>query len=325
MKSTKILAAVISVVMLMTVLAIFPAAEPKYQSWALNPETFATKVTDGPYTFGSVAGDNGAGQIAGDNFIPATLNANGPQLDTADGKVLFRKVNGAMCMSIYAGGVGTGYTTAIVFTAPVKGTYTFYANFHKWGGNSTTETGLAIPQKSKYVCPAIFSENDVKKEATVTIELEAGEKAALFTRGWGNQNITINSFSVVLGDATNVTKDNFTSADDAISFFSAEGGAFTFPNNGDANFVCDYNKDTVEAELVASKGASAVTISRAEGLGKTANPLVSSLRTISSPTRQTEDGSLSSTPLLLAEPSISPLSAQCLIPMELMRLRNIRT
>ena len=176
MKNTKILAVIMSVIMLMAVLAIFPAAEPKYQSWALNPETFATKVTDGPFTFGSVAGDNGAGQIAGENFIPATLNANGTQLDTADGKVLFRKVNGAMCMSIYAGGVGTGYTTAIVFTAPVKGTYTFYANFHKWGGNSTTETGLAIPQKSKYVCPAIFSENDVKRKQPLPSSLKQAKR-----------------------------------------------------------------------------------------------------------------------------------------------------
>ena len=223
MKKIKLLAAIMSVVMMMTVLAIFPsaAAPVAKQEWKLDPATFATKVTDGPFTFGSVAGDNGAGGIDDDAFIPATLNANGTQLDTADGKVLFRKVNGAMCMSIYAGGVGTGYTTAIVFTAPEAGTYTVNFNFHKWGGNSTTETGVAVPTQNFYRSPAIFNENDVAKTVNETITLAKGEKVGFFTRGWGNENITINSLTVTkAGTTEKLDWNNALNTEDNISIFS---------------------------------------------------------------------------------------------------------
>lgn len=225
-KLNNLVAIFVAVVMMMTVLAIFPSsvgAVEAQQVWKLNASTFATKVTDGPFTFGSVPGDNGAGSIAGDQFVPATLNANGTQLDTADGKVLFRKVNGAMCMNIYAGGVGTGYTTAIVFTAPEAGTYTVNFNFHKWGGGSTTETGVAVPSQYFYRSPAIFSENDTAKIVHETITLAEGEKIGFFTRGWGNENITINDLTITKSGTKESIDWNSPLANENITIFSAAG------------------------------------------------------------------------------------------------------
>ena len=58
---SKLLAVIMSVTMLVTAFAIYPAkiAEVKAASadklvWALDPATFATKITDGPFTLGYV-------------------------------------------------------------------------------------------------------------------------------------------------------------------------------------------------------------------------------------------------------------------------------
>jgi hypothetical protein len=227
MKKIKLLAAIMSVVMMMTVLAIFPsaAAPVAKQEWKLDPATFATKTTDGPFTYGYVEcnADNNPdwGTLMTGALKPVAMNAANDAITTADASVtLFRKVNGAMCMTIKQ-----GWATAIRFTAPEDGTYTFTADIHKWGSGGSAECGF-ISSDWEWTNKVngdngVFTANDSRRAYSRTVTVSAGFTCTLYVRGWADGNITINSFNVTKeGTKEKLDWNNALNTEDNISIFS---------------------------------------------------------------------------------------------------------
>ena len=187
---SKLLAVIMSVTMLVTAFAIYPAkiAEVKAASadklvWALDPATFATKITDGPFTLGYVKHASGSDQPAWGTLDTGTLdtvkmNATNDKILTENDEVLFETVDGKMHMTIS----NQAYTTVIRFTAPEAGTYTLYANITKNSGY-TAQAGLYA---NWAWTNSMITSNGTENEYTKTVSLSKGGVYVLYIRGWAN-------------------------------------------------------------------------------------------------------------------------------------------
>lgn len=160
--------------------------------YSINKETWGTVDTMGNFKFyyGSDWNNVGATLNAPKNLV---LNANGVQLDTADGKKVFYKIGDSACINL----PDQSFISIIIFTAPVNGEYTYNFNYHKWGTSDSIWVDGGV--KGDFGWDSDFvTANDTAKIRTKTVNLKAGDKLYFFLRCQAGLGVTVNDLSVAL-------------------------------------------------------------------------------------------------------------------------------